>query len=740
MKKIFFRHNQFLPAANSKNKKLKLALFLVACFIITFSCRYLIRERECDSARQSSGSTFAPFYVESAIMYHYINKVSDGTAINVQDSTMAGLGERTLGEYLPLGLEYYWGNMLKIYRSLHPKIPPEKFERSAAETNFIRNCITAHIALLGVLVGVFLHLSGMPYIWALLATLAYAAAPAAVARYTGQDILYENFAMPFLLAYLCSLRYTELHPRRQLPYVLTGISAFLSVSFWDAPQICIAILAAILGIRAIAGDMRRLVGNQLNFSSDEITAITLRRANGKMLLFTLGGIIVSALLIPYNRAHGLIFSPVIPVIISAVLFLSPELTRRFKYIPTQMLRQMLAVLLVWTIWFLLFEFCSDFAKNYNHFGTLIWAKIKFWNVKPADPALLNFDQRVLWTPSLHSATFQSFKLMFPAAIWLFAGVTLLVLIIKKYRRIVFNFHNNNLIYFLAAWIYFVGYIYLVRLHVFAAIFIAISLPVILYQIFNLSKNQPFPSANSHWQRRFKYLLIILAILVTGLEIVASSTLRRAENPGDMQALRELVGYLRTQNLANKFIAADFANSSFIKGYTDAPIVIQPKFEFADTREIYRQFNTALYHGNEEDLLKFCEKYQVKYLLFTISSLAGPMQIYSERYRADAKQLKSYSPAYKFESRPRELSNFYLMPFPPAHANLVHHYAIYKVITDRDKAKGKFMMNAAADIFMSGNPEEAEKILRSALALDPSSPLIKQMYINLYRRNPPEVGL
>ncbi|MEG1979256.1 MAG: hypothetical protein RR060_00955, partial [Victivallaceae bacterium] len=224
------------------------------------------------------------------------------------------------------------------------------------------------------------------------------------------------------------------------------------------------------------------------------------------------------------------------------------------------------------------------------------------------------------------------------------------------------------------------------------------------------------------------------------EIIASVTQRRANNPGDMQALRELIGYLRTQNLQNKFFAADFANSSFIKGYTNAPIVIQPKFEFADTRKIYQQFNTALYHGNEDDLLKFCDKYQVKYLLFTISSLAGPMHIYSERYMADAKQLKSYSPAYKFESRPKELSNFYLMPFPPEHANLAQHFAIYKVITDRDKAKASFMTDAAVDIFMSGNPDEAERILSSALTLNPASPLIKQMYINLYRRTPPETGL
>ncbi|MEG2075917.1 MAG: hypothetical protein RRY34_05375, partial [Victivallaceae bacterium] len=320
-----------------------------------------------------------------------------------------------------------------------------------------------------------------------------------MARYTGQDILYENFAMPFLLSYLCALRYTELYPKRQLPYVLVGISAFLSVSFWDAPQICIAILAAILGIRAIAGGFRQhFAVSAANYTSNEIAAINLRDSNGKMLLFTLGGIVVSALLIPYNRAHGLIFSPAIPVILSAILLLSPKLINRLQHPKSQLLRQLLAVGIIWGIWVLLFKFCSDFAQNYNHFGTLILAKLKFWNVKPADPALLNFDQRVLWTPSLHSATLQSFTLMFPAAIWLFAGISLLVISIKKYRLIVFNFHNNNLIYFLAAWIYFVGYIYLVRLHVFAAIFIALSLPVILYQICS--------SSPSPWQRRGKHLL------------------------------------------------------------------------------------------------------------------------------------------------------------------------------------------------------------------------------------------
>jgi hypothetical protein len=45
---------------------------------------------------------------------------------------------------------------------------------------------------------------------------------------------------------------------------------------------------------------------------------------------------------------------------------------------------------------------ASFGDSYGHFGSLLWAKLRFRNVRPVDPKLLTFDQRILWTPALHS--------------------------------------------------------------------------------------------------------------------------------------------------------------------------------------------------------------------------------------------------------------------------------------------------------------------------------------------------
>ena len=47
-------------------------------------------------------------------------------------------------------------------------------------------------------------------------------------------------------------------------------------------------------------------------------------------------------------------------------------------------------------------------------GELLAAKLRFLNVKPEDPALLTFNQRILWVPALHSATWGLTFALFPA--------------------------------------------------------------------------------------------------------------------------------------------------------------------------------------------------------------------------------------------------------------------------------------------------------------------------------------
>jgi hypothetical protein len=45
-----------------------------------------------------------------------------------------------------------------------------------------------------------------------------------------------------------------------------------------------------------------------------------------------------------------------------------------------------------------------YLPAYGHFGSLLWAKLRFLNVRPEDPAKLTFEQRILWAPALNSTS------------------------------------------------------------------------------------------------------------------------------------------------------------------------------------------------------------------------------------------------------------------------------------------------------------------------------------------------
>ena len=55
-----------------------------------------------------------------------------------------------------------------------------------------------------------------------------------------------------------------------------------------------------------------------------------------------------------------------------------------------------------------------YVSHYSHFGDLTAAKLKFNNIKPRDPDLLTYDARMMWTPSMHSATWKIAIGFFPS--------------------------------------------------------------------------------------------------------------------------------------------------------------------------------------------------------------------------------------------------------------------------------------------------------------------------------------
>jgi hypothetical protein len=49
-------------------------------------------------------------------------------------------------------------------------------------------------------------------------------------------------------------------------------------------------------------------------------------------------------------------------------------------------------------------FSHFYLPSYSHFTSLLGAKLRFFNIRPDDPSLLTFNQRILWVPALNSTS------------------------------------------------------------------------------------------------------------------------------------------------------------------------------------------------------------------------------------------------------------------------------------------------------------------------------------------------
>ncbi|MDD5697976.1 MAG: hypothetical protein PHH77_05110 [Victivallaceae bacterium] len=81
----------------------------VFCVLFAFFFRGYICNRELAEVKKLSGADFAPFEVESAMMYAYINRIADGKGIPEYDPQLKLSHGFRVCEQMSLGLEYFLG-------------------------------------------------------------------------------------------------------------------------------------------------------------------------------------------------------------------------------------------------------------------------------------------------------------------------------------------------------------------------------------------------------------------------------------------------------------------------------------------------------------------------------------------------------------------------------------------------------------------------------------------------------
>ncbi len=685
------------------------AALFVACALFCFAFRFAICVDDVAKVKAAVGVDFAPFQVESAVAYAQVRAFAAGRD---EAGVLATAGVADLGAEAQLssGMERFLGASLALKRwiSGSPEIDPEhsRWEDNPADAWWVRISLIFWIAWLPGWIFLWLKWGGVSRPWALIGALFYAVMPAAVARYTGFGLLKGAFAMPFVVAWLAFWALALRDGRRRW-LAPAALLAFLAAANWDMAQI-------VLGAWAGCEIVRRLAGG----------AADAQRA--RLLIASWVGIVLAAALLPYGRAHASLASPVALLLYPWAIFLNG---RAWRWPWKWAVGAALAGLWLGA------AHLSPFAGNYSHFSELIAAKLRFWNVKPADPDVLTFTQRFLWTPNLQSATWATVWSYFPLALWAAIAGTLLGSGFKNWRREAWANARQWLPCAGLAAGFFIVFIYMVRFYELAAIFVAPWLAWVGWLWWG-------------FLRRFWARALLAAALAAVLAVEAAAILpggvfvheeqRKAETPLLLQA--QAVEAARAARLAGQVVVADLELGSLLAGYAGCALVVQPKFELPEVRRAAEEYVTLLYRGSEEEFADFCERHQARFVFFRRDSSRHNLNPNGYRYMAAAKQIPRNAVVRFFDAAPHRLTRFRQLELPlDTDPGTDDQLRIFRYVTAADRRTAAEMAGLAWQARSAGDLPGAAAWIRSAYRIDPISSGIYELYFEILGAPPPPAG-
>lgn len=635
----------------------KIFLPIVALFIL-FVLGVTIRHTVLDAQLAQFGSDM-PFTLESALEFRYVRMLYEGEKIPLHDcKVQAPEGIHVRAAYT-IAAEYVYALLAKCF--------PANFTL----TEKVRWIANGWFCLGIIFMALWLWWWRNSF-WAALAGGGYyAVSLAAVMRATGQELSHENFALPLLLAHLAfgvlSRKQTVVIWRRFLA-IVSAVLLGLALCGWDLIQFYI-------GLWAIA--------SYLNFVRNKLSA---RSAAGEQWLALVGVLFIAGLLNPYLRAHAFWCSPV-------MLLLLGMLPGVWSQANTCRVNRCYLFLLPLGLVLVSLAFAGTYGDSYSHFGELLWAKLRFLNQKPQDPALLTFAQRILWVPALNSTTWGLTKILFPVTIPLVFSSVVLVLCSRRLRRtpetvqILFYFVVTSV----AFWLFF-------RFHVFLVICVAALLGCLVEWCAGQT-------------RCIKTILLILTASVIVAE--ATHTITGASQWGAApiywRQQKELTDWLK-ENISEETILANFGLSAWLLAYGDYPIALHPKFENASIRERVQTYGELLFKGTEETFRDWADKQQAKYYIYALGEFSDYRVDHQMRYFIDALDPPPTAPARLFEYN--HLKGRYF-EFLWGNAK----YRVFRIVTQEAQSQAETLGLQALSFFEQGAFEKAEALAQAALMRD-----------------------
>lgn len=648
---------------NTLQHKLAWLMGLVLLFLLALGARRAVLE-----AQYRKVGDDLPFTLESALQYRRIKIIHDTGQLPARDPMVQypeGIPNRTSYN---LGSEYLYAAAAHVF----PDYMPFANRLRWLESGWF--CLG--IPLLALWLRVWRRNSWCAGVGAAF----YAVALSSVMRSTGQELSRENFALPILIAHLLAdaVGARSNHGWSRIAWNLLSASLLaLALASWDLVQYFIMLRMVWMAGRTILGRTSPL---------DPVFHAWF----GQMVaLFAVGA------LHPYYRSHGWLLSPAMLMGYSTLglTLLRARATGSWLRWSTGTLRSAGTWMGCFAVGSVIGH-VTAYGSAYNHFGSLLWAKLRFLNVKPVDPALLSFDQRIMWVPALHSATPGLAHLLFPCILYLtIPGFLLLLLSIRKRS----DQKVGELLFFFGA--SFIAFWFFARFHVYLSLFASALVGVWAGAV----------TEYRGWRRSLAAVLLGL-----GLTGEALHTLQQPERWGRINVyykeLDELADWLKRE-VAPEPVLANFGASAFIAAYGKCAVLLHPKFEDRSIRQRVLEYGEQLFKGTEASFRAWADDQGARYYVYALGEFARESPELQMRYFVNALEPAPTAPARLFEAGRRDLRYFHYR-----WSN--HKYAVYRILTREDEKLAAQALDDARSAFEAGDLAAARRSGEEALRLDP----------------------
>ncbi len=648
--------------ANSKPIRLWVNALTIAGLLLLFLLGVGMRRAVLEAQFAKVGGDL-PFSLESALHYRLIKKVYNGEAIKGVDRDLEYPDGIVTEEVYSLGDEYVCGWLAHLF--------PDHVPLSSR---------VRWIQLLWFCMGIpTLALAVMGYTrnrWAgLMAGAFYAVSLSAVIRSTSQELSRENFALPLLLMHMAFDALLTRSDRRRTvgPAVGSALMLALALMAWDMIQYYILLWV--------------VYGWWSAFRRPAFTSLA-------RWLFPFVVLLAAALLNPYLRSHGFYQSPVMLLYAGLALYMGCS-TKVSAPWPT------FAVLLLSAVapFVLAALFGSDYGDTYAHFSELLVAKLRFLNMKPADPTLLTFNQRIMWVPALHSADIKTVFIYFPYMLLL--TLISFIVLLKQFdssKDFVSSLKQHS--YFLV--VSFFTFILFVRFHVYVALFSCVLAGLVIASLMRAGA----------WIRWVMLMLFLAALFAE-----AGHVLYKPERWGRSNVyypeFKSMTKWLR-ENQEREPVLANFGVSSMILEYGNCPIVLHPKFEGAGIRNKVRTYGELLFKRDEKAFRDYMQQLGVACYVYSRGEFANYRPEWQMRYFVDALHPPEGAAARLFESQ-QQFKWFKLL-----YEN--RKYRVFRAVTDEDLEAAKVWGEDAERLLQGGDLGGAEEAAVKALQLFGSEPV------------------